>query len=202
MTAGLLIARSLSATGGGQVDLGSNRLVLDYDGATSPLADIAAMVTSGFNVAGAHWQGGGIVSGTASANAAMGVGYAEAADVLRIAGGQTAMFGGQSVDATSVLVRLTRLGDADLDGEVGFGDFQRFERGFGLTGQTWSGGDFNYDGKVDVADFKLLYDNYGLTADLPAGTESTGVPEPGALGVVGITGALLLPRRRRSWAAT
>ncbi|MDB5321644.1 MAG: yapH [Phycisphaerales bacterium] len=195
VTAGMLIVRSLSATGGGQLDLGNNRLVVDYDGSASSLADIAAMIKSGFNVAGAHWQAGGIVSSVAAANPAMGVGYAEAADVLRIAGAQNATFGGQTVDATSVLVRLTRLGDADLDGEVGFGDFQRFERGFGLTGQTWSGGDFNYDGKVDIADFKLLFSNYGLTADL-AGADPVGVPEPGALWIIGPTGLMFLRRRR------
>ena len=123
----------------------------------------------------------------------MGVGYAEASDVLEISGNQSSTFGGQSVDATSVLIRLTRLGDADLDGEVGFGDFQRFERGFGKAGQTWSGGDFNYDGKVDTADFKLLYDNFGKTADLPVGSRD--VPEPGMLGVFGLAGMML--RRRR-----
>jgi hypothetical protein len=93
-----------------------------------------------------------------------------------------------------MLIRLTRLGDADLDGEVSFGDFQRFELGFGKAGQGWSSGDFNYDGKVDTADFKLLYDNFGKTADLPAGSAS--VPEPAGLMMVGMAGMML--RRRRS----
>jgi len=195
VTAGVLIARSLTTTGGGQVDVGTNRLVVDYDGAASPLADMAAMIKSGFNAGGAPWQGGGIVSSTAAANAAMGVGYAEAADVLRITSAQTATFGGQTVDATSVLVRLTRLGDADLDGEVGFADFQRLERGFGQSGQTWSSGDFNYDGQVDITDFKLLYANYGQTADIAA-AETVGVPEPSAITFICVTGMTLLRRQR------
>jgi hypothetical protein len=94
-----------------------------------------------------------------------------------------------------VLVRLTRLGDADLDGEVGFADFQRLERGFGQAGQTWASGDFNYDGKVDVVDFKLLYDNYGQTADIAA-AEPVGVPEPSAVILVSVAGITLLQRRR------
>jgi hypothetical protein len=195
ITGGMLVARSLSTSGGGALDVGSNRLIVDYDAGSSPLADIATMIKSGFNASGAHWQGGGIVSGAASANAAMGVGYAEAADVLRLTGAQTGIFGGQSVDATSVLVRLTRLGDADLDGEVGFADFQRMERGFGLSEQTWASGDFNYDGKVDIADFKLLYDNYGQTADIAA-ADPVGVPEPGPITFIGVMGITLLRRRR------
>lgn len=195
VTAGILVTRSMTTTGGGQVDVGSNRLVVDYDGTASPLVDMAAMIKGGFNAGGPSWQGGGIVSGAAAANPAMGVGYAEAADVLRLTGAQTATFGGQSVDATSVLVRLTRMGDADLDGEVGFADFQRMERGFGQTGQTWASGDFNYDGKVDVADFKLLYDNYGQTADIAA-PEPAGVPEPSAITFICVTGMTLLRRRR------
>ena len=53
----------------------------------------------------------------AAANATgTGVGYAEASQALGISGAQTASWGGETVDATSVLARYTLLGDATLDG--------------------------------------------------------------------------------------
>jgi hypothetical protein len=188
-----LVTHVLTITDSGRLDLANNRLVVDYDGVNSPLANVANLIKLGFGVAGARWQGPGIVSGAAGADAAMGIGYAEASDVLRLSGNQSADFGGEMVDATSVLVRFTRLGDANLDGRVDFSDFQRLERGFGRTGQRWAGGDFDYDGLVTRADFGLLYANFGRGID-PGGAAAMdvlapGLPEPGwaAVSVVGFT---------------
>jgi hypothetical protein len=191
-----LVTHSVSVAAGGQLDVTDNRLVVDYDGAASPLLDVAALIRNGFNVGGPHWQGSGINSSVAAANVGMGVGYAEASDVLGISGSQTALFGGAHVDASSVLVRFTRVGDADLDGVVTFADFQRLEEGLGKPGQGWSGGDFNYDGLVDDADYKVFYVNYslGLSAD---GSVVGVLPEPVGVGMILPVAAMTLARRRR-----
>jgi autotransporter-associated beta strand protein len=191
-----LLVRSIDVEAGGQLDVTDNRLVVDYDAAASPIADVAALIRDGFNASGAHWQGSGINSSVAAANVGMGLGYAEASDVLAISGTQSALFGDAPVDASSVLVRFTRIGDADLDGVVTFADFQRLEEGLGKPGRGWSGGDFNYDGSVDDADYRVFYVNYslGLSAD---GSVVGVLPEPVGAGMILPVAAMALARRRR-----
>jgi hypothetical protein len=191
-----LLVRSIDVEAGGQLDVTDNRLVVDYDAAASPIADVAALIRDGFNASGAHWQGSGINSSVAAANVGMGLGYAEASDVLAISGTQSALFGDAPVDASSVLVRFTRIGDADLDGVVTFADFQRLEEGLGKPGRGWSGGDFNYDGSVDDADYRVFYVNYslGLSAD---GSVVGVLPEPVGAGIILPGAAMALARRRR-----
>ncbi len=55
----------------------------------------------------------------------------------------------------------TFVGDADLDGEVGFSDFVALAEAFGRTDASWSEGNFSGDGDVDFADFVLLSENFG-----------------------------------------
>ncbi len=111
----------------------------------------------------------------------------------------------QSLDAhgdPSVLVRLTREGDANLDGNVTLQDFNRLATFFGQTNQRWDNGDFNYDGNVNLQDFNRLAAQFGRSA---AGTEITpedwaslasAVPEPAGMLIACAAGALL--RRRRA----
>jgi autotransporter-associated beta strand protein len=178
-----LVTRDLSVSGGGRLDLGNNRLVVEYDGVNSPIASVLNLIKTGYGTPAARWQGPGIISSAAAADPEMGIGYGEAADVLGLSGGQTGTFGGATVDATTVLARFTRLGDANLDGRVDFADFQRLERGFGRIGQAWSAGDFDYDGSVTRADFKLLYTNFDRGLDPAGGVAidalAPSVPEPG-----------------------
>jgi len=87
------------------------------------------------------------------------------------------------------------VGDANLDGEVSFGDFQALERNFNLAGAARAQGDFNGDSVVDTADFRLLLANYGRTFD---GTVAVGAAEAQALAAFASrvpepTTALLLP---------
>jgi hypothetical protein len=100
-------------------------------------------------------------------------------------------------------VRLVRNGDANLDGTVNLGDFNRLASSFGSTSALWDDGDFNYDGIVNLADFNLLAANFGLSA---AGSSATpgewsalgsAVPEPAGLGVVLGCGFVSARRRRR-----
>jgi hypothetical protein len=90
-----------------------------------------------------------------------------------------------------VLTRLTRNGDANVDGVVNLDDFTALAAQFGNTG-TWDQGDFNYSGSVNLDDFTELAANFGLSA---ADVSRSAVPEPASLGL--IAAAALVARRRR-----
>jgi hypothetical protein len=103
-----------------------------------------------------------------------------------------------------VLTRLTRNGDATVDGIVNLSDFNRLASNFGQSGKLWDQGDFNYDGIVNLTDFNLLASNFGLAAsslDGPTPQDwsnlAAAVPEPSALGMLGVA-SLATFRRRRS----
>jgi hypothetical protein len=111
---------------------------------------------------------------------------------------------GQEVDDTSVLLRYTRYGDANVDGLVNLADFNRLASNFGLAaGANWDQGDFNYDGIVNLADFNRLAANFGLQASVNGPTPddwaalAAAVPEPSMLGLVGVSAFSALQRRRR-----
>jgi hypothetical protein len=186
---------SVNSGGGGQgrLDLTNNGMVVDYDG-VSPLTDIRALIVTGRN--NGDWNGNGITSSTAAASSAThAVGYAEAAEL-----GLTT-FMGQPVDATAVVFRYTRLGDATLDAVVNLNDFNRLAANFGSTNATWSGGDFNLDGFVNLNDFNLMAANFGLIAS-PGGPTpedwsalAAAVPEPGIILTVTWAAAVLGRRR-------
>src|SRR5687768_12001683 len=158
---GTSTVKSLSMPGTGQLDLATNALVIDYPAAgPSPRPVVKFLIAQGRN--GGTWDGLGITSSFAAENADYAIGYAERSALDDV----PALFG--SVDPTSLLVRYTLLGDADLDGGVDLDDFNRLVTHFG-TGDDWHEGDFNYDALVNLADFNLLAGRFGLSAG-PDGT--------------------------------
>jgi hypothetical protein len=208
--AGVSRVGALAVEAGGTLDLADNAVVVDYD-VTSPLASVRDAVVRGHGAGvAAHWGGAGIVSSAAAADASKAVGYAEAADVLGLAGGQSAVWRGQSVDATAVLIRYTLAGDANLDGAVDFADLVRLAQNYettvpDTTQSWWYSGDFTYDGVVDFNDLVKLAQNYdtaatvaplAVAADWAAAVAS--VPEPtAALLAVAACGLAGTGRRRR-----
>jgi hypothetical protein len=153
---GARVLRTNSLTLNGTLDLTNNGMIVDHAGA-SPINTIAARLTSGY--AGGAWNGAGIHSSTAAATAQRALGYGESSALFATF---PAMFMGQSVDDTSVLVRYTRYGDVNLDQTVNLTDFNRLAAGFGTPGR-WSAGNFNYDATVNLQDFNLLAANFGLS---------------------------------------
>lgn len=180
----------------GRVDIGGRAVVIDYSpgvGGGSPLATVADQVRTARGAGGA-WDGNGITSSSANATG-LAVGFAEAAALYSQF---PANFSGRSVDSSAVLLRLTRYGDANLDGAVGLGDFSLLASNFNAAG-PWSSGDFNYDGTIGIADFSVLAVNFNTSMSGDASARSAAaVPEPGAgAAVVGLWAAGTLASRRR-----
>jgi hypothetical protein len=194
----LRINGSLALTGTATIDVVDGAIVTDYASA-SPLNDVRAKIVSGYN--NGSWDGTGIRSSTAAADDNLALGYAEASAIFT---SFPATFAGEQVDASAVLVLLTRGGDADLDGLVNLADFNRLAAGFGSTGALWDDGDFNYDGNVNLDDFNRLAANFGQTAAGPGVTPqdwanlAAAIPEPAAgVAAAALGWAALLARRRR-----
>jgi len=156
----VLTATSVAISGSGVLDVTDGAVIIDYTGG-SPLGTIQGLITSGYN-AGA-WNGSGIRSSTASVTPGTAVGFAEATDIFTTF---PATFAGQSVDATSVLLRYTLSGDADLNKSVDTVDFNLLAANFGTAGKRWSQGDFNFNTTVDTVDFNLLASKFSQS--LPA----------------------------------
>ena len=189
-------------TGGifGQWDLGRASLIIDYgeEPGASPATTVRSYLSSGF--AGGSWNGNGLITtGPSFEPDAHGLGMAEASDVIGPAGGN---FDGTFVDATAVLVKFVRYGDANLDGTVNLADFNRLASNFGGTNKIWSQGDFNYDGVVNLQDFNRLAGNFGRSTNGPEVTPEDWarlagvVPEP-ACGLVALGAAAFWVARHR-----
>jgi hypothetical protein len=198
LRAGIYSAQKNGQQWAGQLDVGDGEALLGYDvdGGPVALADVRSQIKSGYNGGGAGaWTGNGIVSSVAAGDSSLALGYEDVASEM------------------AVRVALTKLGDANLDGRVTFGDFQRLELGFGKDG-GWAQGDFDHSGRVDYADFRLLYDHFGqgmgmgpgggaVAAGDLAGLEAFArvhaaeVPEPLGVGVIGAALAVGMRRRRR-----
>ncbi|MDB5324222.1 MAG: hypothetical protein JWN40_5853 [Phycisphaerales bacterium] len=197
---------------GGKLDLTTNGLIVHHDvnSVDQPLIDMRTQIISGYNASApgmgdGKWDGNGITSSSIGSTTA--IGYAKASEL------PSGTFFGQTVDA-SVVARYTLSGDTNLDGAVDFLDLAKLAQSYNSTVSTtteswWTHGDFNYDGAVDFLDLAKMAQNYNTALPgapipgAPAGFEAdlarafANVPEPGAVGLLGLCGAALMTRRRR-----
>lgn len=178
----------------GSWDLADGALVVDYAaGEPSPIAAVQRYIKSGY--ASGSWNGTGLSSFFAAAQnpADTALGFAESSKLLGPSGG---FFEGEPVDGSSVLVKYTLYGDANLDATVDSVDFNLLAANFGSSDKGWLDGDFDYNGAVDSIDFNLLSSNFGqvLTAEAARPTAAL-VPEPSLIWI-GILAPLLAARRR------
>src|SRR5205814_6038367 len=166
-------------------------------------------ITSGFN--GGAWNGAGINSSTAAAdaNGLTAIGYASNADY-----GASSFKGVTGLNANDMLVRFTYYGDADLSGDVTIDDFTQFLNGYqtqSAATNNWLNGDFDYSGTVTLDDFTQFlygYQNQGaplgaLEAAVASANVSSSqrammlsavqaVPEPATAGALAVVAAALL----------
>jgi hypothetical protein len=210
---------SLAIAGGpkplGTLDLNDNSLILDYSGPLGNiLKDVTAQIKSGRNGKDANdqarWDGPGIITTTGRANNVAlhfdlyNLGAINNGDLdLTGIGNSYHFFIGEPVDPSTVLVKYTYTGDADLSGVVDGDDYTYWLNGFlNLTDprvQGWLRGDFNYDGVVDGDDYTEWLNGYlrqGPPLDPLRPSGAAAVPEPAALWLLALGGLGLLIRRQ------
>jgi uncharacterized delta-60 repeat protein len=156
-----LVTAAISLAADARLDLRRHDLIIDYAGTVSPIGTasggvyggVIGLVQSGRN--GGAWDGDGIrTSASEAAGGLTTLGVAEAATVLGLQGGQTAAWNDVTVDATSVIVKYTYAGDANLDGIVSGDDYSAIDFGILVPDASgWPAGDFNLDGKVTGDDY-------------------------------------------------
>jgi fibronectin-binding autotransporter adhesin len=204
VTAGTALAASnvqltsLSITGTGTLDIGNNRIIIDYTTGNDPIASIESWISNGYyGVSGPAIISSDITTDDSASGLSYGIGYADGAD-NEVAG----------LPSGEIEIMYTLLGDANLDGTVNSEDFSPFSHNLGQSGQVWDDGDFNYDGTVNSEDFSSFSHNLGQTASLAASTAGVletangislaNVPEPGCavLSLIAAVG-LLQPRFRK-----
>jgi fibronectin-binding autotransporter adhesin len=188
---------SLSLTGTGTLDIGNNRVIIDYTAGHDPIASIATWIENGF--LGTPGVPSIVSSDIATADAASGlsygIGYADGADgvVAGLAPGE-------------IEIMFTLLGDANLDGTVNAEDYTPFSHNLGQSGMYWDDGDFNYDGTVNAEDYTVFSHNIGQSASFAAAAGAlepannislANVPEPASVGLFVVSGLGILGRRRR-----
>ena len=161
---GLLLAtRDLAIADTGKLDLRDNDLVIDYTGASiigapsgSTYVGVTGLLQSGYN--GGAWDGDGIVTSMPDAPTGLTtLAIGEASNILGITGSETATWNGQSVDATTVIVKYTYGGDTNFDGKLDADDYGTIDFAVLVAGSYgYHAGDFNLDGKVDADDYGVI----------------------------------------------
>jgi hypothetical protein len=191
----------------GKLDLNDNPGIIDYSGA-SPLDTIRQLIKTGYN--NGAWNGNGITSSLAQAAAGTSnmtaIGFAEAS---KLYSSFPATFAGQNIDNTTIVLRYTVPGDANMSGTTDILDFNLLATSFGKPGMTWRDGDFDYNGTVDISDFNLLASNFGKTAPpslaqapqalrlASNGSAAVPLPAPVYVGAAGLILAVVAARKYR-----
>ncbi len=197
---------------GAQLDLTNNDAVVEYS-ASSPRGSWTGSAYTGLQgliAAGANngaWTGPGITSSAAAATPGYTtLGIAEASEALGLIGSQTAVWSGQSVDSTSVLIGYTYAGDLNLDGIINGDDYFQIDSAFPQQLHGYYDGDINYDGVINGDDYFLIDSNFPaqggqLITSSGAGTSAPAlvgaVPEPGSILLAWMMSIGSLARRRR-----
>jgi hypothetical protein len=208
---GQSVQSALDVNSGAALDLTNNSFVVKYGSGSDPLSTIQSYLADGYD---AGWAGGEIQSSSVAAlNASQSaliysVGYADGADGIT------------GVPSGEIEILPTLAGDAKMQGNVVFGDFQLLSQYFGQANTTWDEGDFTYNGTTNFGDFQLLSQNFGQSAGgltsgeiasinsfaaqfgeayVPSGSgySLVSVPEPASAALIGLCSLGLLGRRKR-----
>ena len=159
----VLRTSSLAISSDSALNLNDNDLILDYTLASplgawdgSAYTGVTSMIARGYNYSA--WDGSGLVTTTADARAGLTtLAPVEASQLLGVTGSQTAMWHGQTVDGTTVIVKYTYAGDLDLNGLVDAADYGVIDNWVQFPGTNgYANGDINYDGVIDAGDYGYI----------------------------------------------
>jgi hypothetical protein len=139
-------------------DLNRATAVIDYSG-PSPINSIDGAITDAYG-SGSWTVTVGITSTAARTTPGTGIGFAEATDLFTTF---PATFEGIPIDDTTVIVRWTLYGDANLNRQVNINDFAFLAANFNQSPRRWARGDFNYDNVNNITDFARLAANFNQT---------------------------------------
>jgi hypothetical protein len=200
----VIVTPSLSVSG--LLDITSNALVVQG----GDLAAITGLVKQGDG--GGSWNGS---SGITSTSAAADSTHLTALGVIQNNQSGAALFNGSNpFEGTTpgiadILVKLTYYGDANLNGKVDGSDYSLIDNGCQKQLTGWFNGDFNYDNIINGSDYTLIDNAFNTqgtqitaeqatpTAQLAGNAGTSDVPEPAAIGWLGIGTMCLLGRRKR-----
>ena len=177
-----LATKSLSIAAGGLLNSTNSDIVVDYTG-DSIIAVLIGYLTDGR-----------ITANPDSAGLPTTLAISEAADL-----GLTSL-GSIPLDDTTVVMKYTYVGDANLDGQVDALDYERVDLAIGNTGVLGTAqGDLNYDANVDALDYEQIDLNIGNGVGAPLAniTASVFIPEPAFLASLAVAGFLPGRRQRR-----
>jgi hypothetical protein len=155
-TTGSTVAPTFSIDSTSSLDLKDNDLIDLYGSGSTPYSAVKASIDQAAD--GGAWDKlGGLTSSVAATNSSTyGLGYAEASAV------SDTSFDGVTVGSDAVLVKYTYLGDTQLRGTVGLGDYQAVLTNYGSpTATDWIDGNFHYGGVVGLSDYQEVLTNYG-----------------------------------------
>jgi GH25 family lysozyme M1 (1,4-beta-N-acetylmuramidase) len=164
------------------LDLGRATLVWNYPTTTAGMTAISQLRTGLFDAL------------APDADPRFTIGYAFAADLVTTLPTTQA---GVSIDTSSIFLRRTLKGDANLDGSVNFDDLLKLAASYNAVGTVWTAGDFNYDGLTNFDDLLSLAANYNASVSADWALAIASVPEPAVLTLTLGTAGLALRRRGR-----
>jgi hypothetical protein len=145
-----------------KLDLRANSLIVDYPVAgPSSFASLSSQIALARGESG-DWDGpSGITSSIAATSGGLTtLGIGEAAAVYGLAPNETVAVAGQTADGTSVVIKYTYAGDANLDGTIDGGDYGVIDNFVQVPGASgYFNGDFNYDGIIDGGDYGIIDNN-------------------------------------------
>jgi hypothetical protein len=151
----------------GKVNLADNDLLLDYNSG-NPLGSyssatgysgVLGMIASGYNFG--QFDGNGLITSMAAAHTGLTtLGAADASSIYGVGAGETVLYQGETIDGSTVIVKYTYAGDANLDGVIDGGDYGQIDNNAQVSG-AWAyfNGDFNYDGVIDGGDYGVIDNN-------------------------------------------
>jgi hypothetical protein len=168
----------------GALDLTNNKLIVE-----DPTTHNTTLATLQNQVAFGLANSAGIFSSALAPNQALAV--------LDNALLDKSSFGGQTVDAASILIAPELLGDTNADGTVDLTDLSTVLNNFGATTSTWTSGNFDGQPTIDLTDLSDVLNNFGATFSNPSvSSAAIPTPEPASLTLLGGVTVALLVRRR------